>query len=67
VSKGLVEKAVNRHDKRLVDVTITLSGRDLLKMMDNHSAEIDNIFQNLTEPEVNQLNFLLDKTREQKG
>jgi DNA-binding MarR family transcriptional regulator len=64
IAKGLVEKYINRQDKRLVDVTITQSGRDLLQMMDNHSAEIDNIFQNLTEQEINQLNFLLDKTRE---
>jgi DNA-binding MarR family transcriptional regulator len=67
IAKNLVEKYINRHDKRLVDVTITQNGRDLLEMMDNYSSEIDNIFQNLTELEINQLNFLLDKTRKQNN
>jgi DNA-binding MarR family transcriptional regulator len=64
MGKKLVEKCINRCDKRLVDVTISQTGRDLLDTMDNHSNEIDNIFQNLTEAEIQQLNFLLDKTRE---
>jgi DNA-binding MarR family transcriptional regulator len=66
IVKKLVEKTVNIHDKRLVDVTITQSGRDLIQIMDNHADEIDNIFQNLTEAEINQLNFLLDKARQEK-
>ena len=67
IAKNFVEKCVNRHDKRLVDVTITQNGRDLLQMMDKYSHEIDQVFSNLTETEIIQLNLLLDKSREQRN
>ncbi len=64
IAKDLVEKCVNNTDKRLVDITISLKGRHLIQEMDHFSYEIDHIFRNLTDDEINQLNFLLDKTRE---
>lgn len=64
IAKELVEKCVNSNDKRLVDITISLKGRTLIQEMDHFSYEIDLIFCNLTEAEINQLNYLLDKTRE---
>jgi DNA-binding MarR family transcriptional regulator len=65
IVKKLVEKNVNIQDKRLVDVTITQNGRDLIQMMDNYSTEIDQIFINLTDTEIEQLNYLLDKARQE--
>ena len=64
IAKELVEKCVNSNDKRLVDITISLKGRTLIQEMDRFSYEIDHVFCNLTESEINQLNYLLDKTRE---
>ena len=64
IAKELVEKCVNSNDKRLVDITISLKGRTLIQEMDRFSHEIDHIFRNLTEVEISQLNYLLDKTRE---
>jgi DNA-binding MarR family transcriptional regulator len=63
VIKGLVKKIVNKMDKRLVNVTITKKGLDLLKKGDLYEFELINIFKALTEKEAQQLNKLLDKSR----
>jgi DNA-binding MarR family transcriptional regulator len=63
VSKGLVEKKENTKDKRLVDITITHKGLDLVDWLDTFSTEIDEITQNLNDDEVKLLNTLLDKVR----
>jgi DNA-binding MarR family transcriptional regulator len=64
VAKELVKKEVNKADKRLVDVTISMKGRELIEWMDNYAYEIDDVLKNLTEKEAQQLNALLDKARE---
>jgi DNA-binding MarR family transcriptional regulator len=64
VAKELVKKEVNKADKRLVDVTISTKGRELIDWMDNYAYEIDDVLKNLSEQEAYQLNALLDKARE---
>ena len=65
IKKQLVEKSVCPTDKRLVDVSITNKGLRLLQKMDTYDVEMDKIMGNLSNEEVLQLNFLLDKAREQ--
>jgi len=63
LKKGLVSKVVREADKRLVDVSITETGLDLLTQLDGYNDEIDKILSNISEHEVEQLNLLLDKIR----
>ena len=62
--KGLVNKVVCPHDKRLVDITLTKEGDDLLQKMQNSNEELDVIATSLTVEEAKTLNMLLDKLRE---
>lgn len=64
IIKELVQKVTCKSDKRLVDVTITEKGQQLLEQMDAKENELDSILGNLTEPELITLNALLDKLRE---
>ena len=66
IAKNLVEKCINQTDKRLVDVSISQKGIELINWMDNYTHEIDDILKNLSEEEVQQLNTLLDKVRVKK-
>ncbi len=61
--KSLVNKRVCKTDKRLVDVTITPAGLDLLKEIDDFITDLDNIVANLSPEEAGILNNLLDKIR----
>ena len=61
--KGLVAKTINDADKRLVDVTITRAGLQLLKKLDKLDAAIEALAHKLTAKEAKQLNGLLDKLR----
>jgi DNA-binding MarR family transcriptional regulator len=63
VIKELVKKVVRKSDKRLVDVTITEKGENLLASMDQFQHEMDSILKNLSEEEAKMLNKLLDKIR----
>jgi DNA-binding MarR family transcriptional regulator len=63
VLKGLARKKVSATDKRLVDVTITARGLQLLSRLDKHSKEMDGILSALTNTECKMLNKLLDKLR----
>ena len=63
VLKELVEKRTCSKDKRLVDITITEKGQDLLKRLDEAADEMDSMMKNLSESEAEQLNRLLDKLR----
>ena len=63
VAKGLVRKHTSKTDKRLVDVTITDEGLELLAKLDRHNDELDKIVTSLSEGEMNTLNNLLDKLR----
>lgn len=63
IKKGLVEKNVNRADKRLVDVAITKKGNELLSAIDTRQAQLDNIVANITVQQAKTLNYILDKLR----
>lgn len=64
--KDLVKKKISDSDKRLVDVSITSKGANLLKKMDAYADEMDNILAALNKEETKTLNILLDKIREKK-
>ena len=63
IKKELVEKETSHIDKRLVDVTISKKGLDLLQRLDEKSEELDQIVNKLTPEEAGILNSLLDKMR----
>jgi len=63
VIKGLVDKKSCLTDKRLVDVSITSKGMDLLTRLDAKQNEMDALMCGLQEDEVMELNKLLDKIR----
>lgn len=63
ILKELVKKNTCKADKRLVDVTITNKGKEVLAKLDKHEFTMENIIQSLTESEAKMLNTLLDKMR----
>lgn len=63
VLKGLAKKNVCKNDKRLVDVSISLKGMNLLEKIDRYENDMDSILGNLTDAETKTLNKLLDKIR----
>lgn len=63
LKKELVEKKTSEADKRLVDVTISKKGLELLERLDKSNASLDGILFNLNHEEAKQLNGLLDKMR----
>ena len=67
LKKELVNKEISRLDKRLVDVTISPKGVELLDQLEAKSTHIDSFSANLSELELNSLNILLDKMREASG
>ena len=67
VKKGLAQKVICSTDKRLVDVTLTESGFELLKDLDQYEEEMDSMIKNLSEHEADTLNLLLDKLRDANG
>ena len=64
--KKLVDKTLNSKDQRLVDVTISDRGRNLLAQIDEVEDELIGIFSNLTTEEAKKLNTLLDRVRHKK-
>ncbi|MEM7367654.1 MAG: MarR family transcriptional regulator [Bacteroidota bacterium] len=65
LKKDLISRSTCQEDKRLVDVTISQSGLDLLAELDNRGDMLDEIMNSLSDDEVDQLNDLLDKMRNQ--
>jgi MarR family transcriptional regulator, 2-MHQ and catechol-resistance regulon repressor len=63
VVKNLAQKTVCEKDKRLVDVTITEKGQDLLQRIDKEQSYFDEIMSYLSENDAAELNILLDKLR----
>lgn len=63
VRMGYAHRCVHPSDGRLVSVTITESGLDLLSRIDLLQPEFDGLLGNLTVEEADQLNELLDKLR----
>lgn len=64
IKKELVEKTICATDKRLVDISISEKGLELLQQLDIRNSDIDNLLHNLTQEEANQLSGLLDKIRD---
>jgi len=65
LKKGLADKKACPTDKRLVDVTITQMGLQLLEKLDDQNQLMDELVGNLDLKEAEKLNALLDKLREQ--
>lgn len=63
LKKGLVAKVVCQRDRRLVDVSITEEGLNLLAEMDKFNVDMDEAVNNLSAEEAKMLNHLLDKLR----
>jgi len=63
VKKELVQKVICKTDRRLVDVTITDSGMQLLDKLDSYNEQMDAMLESLSEEEARMLNNLLDKIR----
>jgi len=63
VKKELVQKVICKTDRRLVDVTITDAGMQLLERLDSYNEQMDSMLGNLNEEEARMLNELLDKIR----
>jgi DNA-binding MarR family transcriptional regulator len=63
-AKGLVERARDRGDRRMVQVTISDKGLDLLKQIDPEIVSwIEGCFRTLDESELRTLSSLLEKAR----
>lgn len=66
--KGLVEKRINKTDRRNVDVLITQKGLEMLESFEPELNEFISEFKHLDNKEASQLNALLEKMRElEKG
>jgi len=64
IVKGLVEKTACVKDKRLVDITVTKRGLQLLEKLDSLNDHIDSILNGVSEKEAQAMNQVLDKLRE---
>ena len=64
IIKKLAKKVICKTDKRLVDVSITEKGKEMLQKIDLKEDEIQNIVHALSEKEAKTLNKLLDKIRQ---
>jgi DNA-binding MarR family transcriptional regulator len=63
IVKGLVEKSACKSDKRLVDITLSEKGLQLVNKLDQYNDQIDAILNGVTEAEAATLNQILDKLR----
>ena len=59
LKKEMVHKVTSSIDKRLVDVSITKKGMQLLEQLDTQQKEMDAIFNGLNEEEAKMLSDLL--------
>ncbi len=64
IVKDLVEKFACVKDKRLVDITVTKKGLQLLEKLDALNEQIDSILKGVSEKEAITMNQILDKLRE---
>lgn len=62
--KGLVIRTVCPGDKRLVDVTLSEAGAEVLAVLDRSNDEMDSILGELSEEDAKLLSDLLDKIRD---
>lgn len=61
--KDLVNRSACIKDKRLVDITISSEGIAFLENLGNLDSVMDNFYQKITQDEIAELNFLLNKLR----
>jgi DNA-binding MarR family transcriptional regulator len=64
--KSLISRKENPDDRRQKSVEITTKGMELLDKMFNCEKKVDTLLKNLSMDEVQQLNYLMDKIRENK-
>ena len=64
IVKGLVEKTACLKDKRLVDITVSKKGLQLLEKLDSLNDHIDSVLKGVNEKEAQAMNQILDKLRE---
>jgi len=64
--KGLLSRKENPDDRRQKSVEITTKGLELLDKMFSCEQKADTLLKNLSMDEVKQLNYLIDKIRENK-
>ncbi|MEL6867618.1 MAG: MarR family transcriptional regulator [Bacteroidota bacterium] len=62
-ARGWVNRCVCEFDKRLVDISLTDEGQNLLDKIDADKDDLEHILSNLTEEEATVLSDLLDKAR----
>jgi DNA-binding MarR family transcriptional regulator len=63
-NKGLIYKNTCLSDKRLVDVSVTHQGLQLLSEIEIQILDLDNLFSNIELEEAKELNRILDKLRD---
>ena len=63
ILKKLVDKKTSTTDKRLVDVTINDTGKELLDRLNQKNEQIDNLASGISDDEASQLINLLEKIR----
>ncbi|MFY0650948.1 MAG: MarR family transcriptional regulator [Cyclobacteriaceae bacterium] len=64
VKMDLVDRNINEHNRRMVDLKITQSGLNLLTDMDGDITDLENLKAKISEDEAKTLNKLLDKLRD---
>jgi DNA-binding MarR family transcriptional regulator len=63
IVKDLVQKSACKADKRLVDITLTEKGLQLVKKLDQYNDQIDANLKGVTAAEATTINLILDKLR----
>jgi DNA-binding MarR family transcriptional regulator len=63
IAKGLVEKNACVKDKRLVDITLSKKGTQLVEKLDQFNDQIDALLKGIDEKEAVMINQILDKIR----
>jgi DNA-binding MarR family transcriptional regulator len=63
IAKALVVKNTCEKDKRLVDITLSPKGLDLVDQLDQYNDRIDALLKGINESEAQMMNQILDKIR----
>jgi DNA-binding MarR family transcriptional regulator len=63
IAKELVVKNTCEKDKRLVDITLSPKGLDLVDQLDQFNDRIDALLKGINESEAQTMNQILDKIR----
>ena len=63
IAKELVLKNTCEKDKRLVDITLSPKGLDLVDQLDQYNERIDALLKGINESEAQMMNQILDKIR----